>query len=99
MIGCYIIFSEKLNKFYVGATQDDVATRIMKHNAGLYGTNRFTSVADDWELFLFVAADDYAHAIRIERKIKSQKSSVYIRNLQKYETLQAQLASSTRLSR
>jgi putative endonuclease len=95
MVGCYIIFSNKLNKFYIGATQDEVSLRIEKHNLGIYGKHRFTSTADDWKLFLFISARDYAHAIRIERKVKSMKSSTYIRNLAKYQELQEKLVSST----
>ncbi len=95
MIGCYILFSETLNKFYVGATQDDVDSRIVKHNNSTYGTSRYTSVAKDWKLFLFIAVTDYTHAIRIERKIKSMKSSKYIHNLVKYPELIENLLSST----
>ena len=95
MVGCYIIFSSKLNKFYIGATQEDVSLRIMKHNLSAYGKHRFTSDADDWELFLFISALDYAHAIRMERKVKSMKSTTYIRNLAKYPELQQKLVSST----
>ena len=95
MIGCYILFSETLNKFYVGATQDDVNSRIEKHNNSTYGTSRYTSVAEDWKLFIFIAVTDYAHAIRIERKIKSMKSSKYIHNLVKYPELIENLLSST----
>ncbi|MFT3753332.1 MAG: GIY-YIG nuclease family protein [Paludibacter sp.] len=60
MIGCYIIHSSKLNRFYIGVTQDGVAARITKHNASTYGSHRFTSAADDWELFLFIPTADYA---------------------------------------
>ena len=99
MVGCYIIFSDKLNKFYIGATQEDVTLRIVKHNLGAYGKQQFTSTTDDWELFLFISALDYAHAIRIERKVKSMKSTTYIHNLTKYAKLHQKLVSSTRLSR
>ena len=99
MTGCYIIFSNKLNKFYIGATHEDVTLRIMKHNLGTYGKQRFTSTTDDWELFLFISALDYAHAIRIERKVKSMKSRTYIHNLVKYPELHQALVSSTLLSR
>ena len=47
MVGCYILHSEKLNKFYIGVTQDDVALRIQKHNEGFYGKHRFTAKAND----------------------------------------------------
>ena len=95
MVGCYIIFSDKLKKFYIGATQEDVSLRIEKHNLGTYGKQRFTSTTDDWELFLFISARDYAHAIRIELKMKSMKSATYIHNLAKYPELLEKLVSST----
>ncbi len=87
MPGCYILFSEKIQKFYVGATKDDVQHRIEKHNAKFYGTRKFTAVADDWNLFLFIPAKDYSQALRIEKKIKSMKSSKFIRNLKENEEL------------
>ena len=95
MCGCYIIFSKNLNRFYVGATQDEVSTRIEHHNQAVYGQNRFTASANDWELILFIPANDYPHAIRMERKIKAMKSSVYIRNLCRYPELLQKLVSST----
>ena len=81
---CYILHSAQLDRFYIGATQSNLEERILKHNQQRYGTHRYTAPADDWMLFLKIPADDYAHAIRIERKIKSMKSSKFIRNLAKY---------------
>lgn len=95
MTGCYILRSEKLGRHYIGATHEPVELRIEKHNNSSYGKNRFTSTADDWQLRLFIHSSDYAHAIRIERKIKSMKSSKYIENLIKYPELLAQLVCST----
>ena len=95
MIGCYIIHSSKLNKFYIGATQEDVSSRIEKHNNGTYGKHRFTAKADDWALFIFIPAIDYPQAIRIERKIKSMKSAVFIRELAVNPDKIQQLVSST----
>jgi putative endonuclease len=71
----------------VGATHDDMEERIKKHNDHAYGNHRFTSAASDWTLFFEIPAQDYAHAIRMERKIKSMKSSKYIRNLKQYPEL------------
>jgi putative endonuclease len=61
--------------------------RIDNHNTGFYGSKTFTSNANDWILYLKIETQDYAHAIRIERKIKSMKSRVYIENLKKYSEL------------
>ncbi len=98
MVGCYIIHSEKLCKFYIGVTQDDVVSRIKKHNDSLYGKHRFTAKANDWKLFLFIDCLDFAHAVRVERKIKSMKSSIYIRNLVAYPDLLEKLILNTQES-
>lgn len=95
MVGCYIIFSDKLNRFYIGATQDEVSLRIQNHNLGKYGKHRFTSTADDWKLFLFITSKDYSHAIRLERKIKSMRSRKYFHDLVKYPNLLEKLVSNT----
>ena len=87
MAYCYILYSEKLNRFYVGATQETVAERLLKHNNTGYGSNRYTAKANDWEVYLSIRAEDYAHAIRIEQKIKSKKSAKYKRDLLKYPEL------------
>ncbi|MDI9310413.1 MAG: GIY-YIG nuclease family protein [Limnohabitans sp.] len=86
-IGCYIIYSEKLGKYYIGVSQENLKQRITNHNSSFYGKDKFTSVADDWELKLFIKTENFAHAIRIERKLKSMKSKVYIENLMKYPEL------------
>jgi putative endonuclease len=95
MTCCYIIHSAKLNKFYIGVTQEDISRRIEKHNNASYGYNRFTSKSNDWVLYLFIPTKDYTQAIRIERKIKSMKSSKYIKLLKEYPDKIAQLVSST----
>ena len=95
MTGCYILHSQKLGKFYTGATQVDVNLRIEKHNNSSYGNHRFTAVTHDWKLFLFIPTKDYPHAIRIERKIKSMKSSIYIKSLKDFPEKVNRLVSST----
>jgi putative endonuclease len=85
--GCYILYSKKIEKFYIGVTLKSLDQRIDFHNTSYYGNNHFTSVTDDWELQLFIPTLNYSHAIRIERKIKSMKSKVYIQNLLKYNEL------------
>jgi putative endonuclease len=81
---CYIIFSQKLNRFYIGASQDEPTERIKKHNTHAYGSHRFTAAADNWTLFLDIPFSSFAHTVRLERFIKSKKSSDYIQNLKKY---------------
>jgi len=93
MTGCYIIYSKKLKRYYVGVTQEDLEKRIEKHNRHAYGDHRFTAKADDWLLFLFIECVEYKQAIKIEKKIKSMKSSVYIENLKKYPEMVIKLLS------
>ena len=50
MVGCYIIRSDKLGKFYIGVTQDDVVSRIKKHNDGSYGKHVIRSPIFQWGL-------------------------------------------------
>ena len=57
--------------------------------------HRFTAAANDWELFLKIDVNNYTHAVRLERKIKSMKSSKYIQNLKKYPELAAKITQET----
>lgn len=95
-ICCYIIYSDKLGKFYVGICQESLDNRIAKHNDHTYGSNRFTSAAEDWMLFLRIDVPTADHARRIELKIKSMKSSVYKRDLLKYPELIAKIVIETK---
>ena len=77
----YILFSEKLNRFYTGYTFD-LKTRMEFHaNAE---NRKFTHNATDWELFLIIDCDSKSQGLAIEKHIKSMKSKVYIENLGKY---------------
>ncbi|WP_366871122.1 GIY-YIG nuclease family protein [Flavobacterium sp.] len=33
---CYILYSNLLNQFYIGATQESVEARLERHNSGTY---------------------------------------------------------------
>ena len=94
-ICCYILHSKTLNKFYTGVCQDSLIDRINKHNDHFYGNHRYTAIADDWELYLRMDASDYSQARRLERKIKSMKSSKYIENLKNYPELLAKILAET----
>ena len=93
-ICCYILYSETLGKFYTGACQKSLEERIVKHNTHFYGKKHFTASATDWQLFLRIDCNDYSHALRVERKIKSMKSSIYIQNLKKYPELVQKIVNS-----
>ncbi len=81
---CYILFSQKLNRFYIGATADSLENRIEKHLSKAFGNHVFSAKANDWQIFFMIPCDTFDHAVRVEQHIKRMKSSVYIRNLAKY---------------
>lgn len=96
MIACYIIFSLKLNRFYIGITHEDLNSRVLKHNEGSYGNHRFTAKANDWVLFLYIETTSIEQALAIEKHIKAMKSSLYIRNLVKHPKIIEDLKSKYR---
>ena len=83
----YIIYSPLIDKYYIGVTQESITKRLDKHNQAAYGKNSFTALAHDWEFAIIFVCEDFGHALRLERKIKSMKSRVYIKNLLKYTEL------------
>ena len=83
----YILFSDKLTRFYTGATTLGVEERLENHVKKKYGKSNYTQKADDWTLFHYIACEDFTQARKIELHIKRMKSATYIRNLKKYPDL------------
>lgn len=77
MFFVYILYSQKIDKFYIGQTYD-LDLRLLRHKLK---TTRFTKQADDWVLKYFEEFDSRAEAVRRERCIKKMKSKKYILNL------------------
>jgi putative endonuclease len=78
MAALSIIYSQKLDRYYVGITQVAVSERLAKHNFDKYDGKNFTAKADDWVLRLEMPTHDYAHARRMELHIKKMKSRKYL---------------------
>jgi len=74
---CYILFSSKLNKYYVGSTTD-INRRIEDHNRG---KEKFTSKGTPWVLVYSETFDELSVARKRERQIKKMKSRKYIESL------------------
>ena len=68
----YILFSEKLNWFYVGTT-DDPDRRLVEHNSGTFD-DAFTRKGIPWTLFLIIDGLESNQAYKIEQHIKKMKS-------------------------
>ena len=52
MATVYILYSQKIDKFYVGSCLD-LAKRLFDHNNGTY-SGSFTAKTNDWEIFFHV---------------------------------------------
>ena len=82
MFFVYILFSKKLNHFYVGSS-DNYLKRLEEHNDIKY-EDSFTAKGIPWELFFVITCDANAQAYQIEKHIKNMKSANYIRNFLMY---------------
>ena len=77
MASVYVLFSEKLNKFYVGACVD-LERRLYEHNIG---HSKFTSLGIPWRLVYKEDYPDLPLAKRRELEIKRKKSRQYLLKL------------------
>ena len=73
----YILYSEKLDKYYVGACTD-LDRRLYEHNIG---HSKFTRTGMPWFVKYTEEYDDLPSAKKRERYIKQQKSRKYIEEL------------------
>ena len=73
----YILFSKKLNKYYVGSSSD-IDRRITEHNSG---KSKFTSRGMPWRLMYTEVFLTLIEAKKRELQIKKRKSRIYIEEL------------------
>ena len=73
----YILYSEKLNKFYVGVSSD-IDRRLAEHNSG---KSKFTSRGTPWKLMYSEVFPTLNEAKKRELEIKKRKSRIYIQEL------------------
>ena len=85
----YIIFSEKLNRFYIGYSSD-LEVRFDFH-LNDEQTRKYTYKAEDWKLFFKIECTSKQQALSIEKHIKKMKSKTYIDNLLKYPEIAQKL--------
>jgi putative endonuclease len=82
MFVVYIIYSKKLNRYYIGTT-DDFERRYAEHNSHHF-SDSFTSKVIPCDKFLVIGSLTSDQAYKIETHIKRMKSKTYISNLIKY---------------
>ena len=85
----YILFSEKLNKYYIGTT-DDIERRVKEHNSKFY-ENNYTSRGIPWQMAFNISCQSSSQAFKIEKHIKAMHSKNYIQNLIKYPEMTQKL--------
>ena len=72
----YIIYSSKLDVYYVGTT-DDVERRLQEHNLKIYSAS-FTTKGIPWDLVLSYLCKNSDEAYQLEKFIKRMKSRKFI---------------------
>jgi len=87
----YILYSKKLDKFYIGSTSVETNIRLLRHLKKYYGNAKFTAKSDDWILFFDIKCNSFQQAQKIEKHIKLMKSKKYIHNLKKYPEISAKI--------
>jgi putative endonuclease len=70
----YIIYSAKLDRYYVGYSED-LDKRLEQHNSGI---SVFTSSVNDWKLRHEELFSSREEAMKREKEIKKKKSRKYI---------------------
>ena len=74
---CYILYTQKLDKYYVGSTPD-LVRRLDEHNRG---KDKFTGTDMPWLLVYHETFRELKEARQREYYIKKQKSRKYIEGL------------------
>ncbi|SDI09307.1 GIY-YIG nuclease family protein [Chryseobacterium jejuense] len=78
MCYCYILYSESLDKYYIGHSCERLQERLRKHLSNHKG---FTSKAKDWIIIYSENFNSKIEAYKREREIKAWKSKSKIQKL------------------
>ena len=73
----YILYSAKLDKYYIGST-DNLERRLKEHNRG---KSNFTRTGIPWSLVYSETYETRQEAYHREMKIKNRKNKEYIEKL------------------
>ena len=74
----YILFSNSLNKYYTGQT-NDLSSRLERHNSG---REKYTKTGTPWELVWSTDCKDRSEAMKLENKIKKRGAKRFLEDLQ-----------------
>jgi putative endonuclease len=73
----YALYSAKIDRIYIGQT-DDLERRLSDH---LKGYSKYTKRADDWMLIFQQEFENRSEAMKRERQLKTSRGRAYLRNL------------------
>ena len=74
MCNVYILYSSKLDRYYVGISK----FRAKRHRQHLKGQTYWTSRADDWREIFHIAMPDMVTARVMEKKIKTRGAKRFL---------------------
>ncbi len=77
MFTTYILYSKKIDSFYIGSTSD-IHDRLQRHNSG---RSKYTKRGIPWSIVFEKSFDTKSEAYQYELYLKSQKSRKYIEEL------------------
>ena len=89
----YILYSRKLDKYYVGRTQN-LPLRLQYHNSPIEN-RKFTARGIPWELQLGIPCQSKEQSIRLEKIIKQTKSRIFLESLLTQEAKVTELLKKT----
>ncbi|MBP2284174.1 putative endonuclease [Flavobacterium sp. CG_23.5] len=72
----YIIYSKKLDRYYIGTT-DKVEVRLHEHNSRFY-SDSYTAKGIPWVLNLSFECESSENAYKLEKFLKRMKSRVFL---------------------
>ena len=78
MFYTYILYSQMLDRYYIGFTTDTVENRLAKH---LLNKKGFTSKAKDWKIVYRESFLTKSQAMLREKEIKNWRNRKMIENL------------------
>ena len=73
----YIIYSEKIDRYYVGST-NNVLDRLRRHNAGY---RKYTKKGIPWTIVKTIEFSSRPEAVRLEMKIKKRGAKRFLDDL------------------
>jgi putative endonuclease len=90
----YILYSEKLNKYYIGRTED-LELRLKFHNEPIE-SRKFTARGVPWILKWSARCNTLAQSVALEKYIKAMKSRRFIEQLLQDEIFSTEIIAKVR---